>query len=195
MRVLVLAFALLLCTAVPSYGALLPWMDRQGPRTLLSSEVWGDSLPDPFRILEQMPISTLEREAVWSSPARVDWKETSEGHVITLEVPGLKKEDVKIEVDENNRVLKLSGERKGEEERKGDHWHRTERSYGKFVRQFRMPENVDLGSVKAKLENGVLNVNLAKLSPDKVKGPKVVSIEGGESSEQAKLTAGEKKKQ
>lgn len=168
---LVVAGLLLNWNIGTSDATLLPWIDR--PEGVLSN-VWSD----PFRVLEQIPFGIDKDENTAFSPARVDWKETAEGHVVELDVPGLNKEDMKIEVEEN-RVLRVSGERKREEEKKGDHWHRVERSYGKFWRQFRLPDNVDLDSIQAKLQNGVLSLSLTKLSPDKVKGPKVISI-GGE---------------
>ena len=105
--------------------------------------------------------------------ARVDWKETPEAHVFKADVPGLKKEEVKVEVEEG-RVLQVSGERNVEKEDKNDTWHRVERSSGKFLRRFRLPENAKVDQVKAAMENGVLTVTVPK---EEVKKPDVKSVE------------------
>ncbi|XP_021620134.1 class I heat shock protein-like [Manihot esculenta] len=103
----------------------------------------------------------------------VDWKETPEAHVFKADLPGLKKEEVKVEIEEG-RVLQISGERSVEDEEKNDKWHRMERGRGKFVRKFWLPENAKVDEVKASMENGVLTVTIPKAEEKK---PEVKAIE------------------
>ncbi|KAL0402838.1 UNVERIFIED_CONTAM: class I heat shock protein [Sesamum radiatum] len=123
---------------------------------------------DPFR---DSPVSS-SNEASQLAAARIDWKETPEAHVFKADVPGLKKEEVKVEVEEGN-VLQISGERTREKEEKNDTWHRVERSSGKFLRRFRLPENAKMDEIKASMENGVLTVTVPKVE---VKKPEVKAI-------------------
>ncbi|KAI9126089.1 hypothetical protein K1719_003507 [Acacia pycnantha] len=123
---------------------------------------------DPFKDLSP---SSSENSAFMN--ARVDWKETPEAHVLKADLPGLKKEEVKVEL-EDDRVLQISGERNVEKEDKNEKWHRVERSSGKFLRRFRLPENAKIDQVKASMENGVLTVTVPK---EEVKKPEVKAIE------------------
>ncbi|CAN6228292.1 unnamed protein product [Urochloa humidicola] len=186
-----LALACLAVTAATlADGALLPWFgDGRRGRDEASAAAAASISPlsdlsllaaDPFRILEHVPFGFDRDDVAMVSLARVDWRETPDAHEIVVDVPGMRKEDLKIEVEENNRVLRVSGERRRVAEEKGDHWHREERSYGRFWRQFRLPENADLESVAASLDNGVLTVRFRKLAPEQIKGPRVVGIAGGD---------------
>ncbi|OXK49585.1 hypothetical protein CDL38_03700, partial [Escherichia coli] len=105
--------------------------------------------------------------------ARIDWKETPQAHVFKADLPGLRKEEVKVEVEEG-RILQISGERSKEQEEKNDKWHRVERSSGKFLRRFRLPDNAKVEQVKASMENGVLTVTVPKQEEKK---PEVKAIE------------------
>ncbi|KAH0465967.1 hypothetical protein IEQ34_006335 [Dendrobium chrysotoxum] len=119
------------------------------------------------------PGSNYANEASAFANTRIDWKETPEAHIFKADLPGVKKEEVKVEVVEGG-VLQISGERKKEQEEKTDRWHRIERNSGKFLRRFRLPENVKVDQVKASIENGVLSVIVPK---EEVKKPEVKSIE------------------
>jgi HSP20 family protein len=79
---------------------------------------------------------------------------------IKAELPGLKREDVKVTVEDG--VLSISGERKTEKEEKNKKFHRVERSYGSFLRSFTLPEGADATKVNAEFSDGMLNVRLAK---------------------------------
>lgn len=136
-----------------------------------SLDVW-DPFQD-FNFSSVVPRSETSGETASFVSARVDWKETPEAHVFKADVPGLKKEEVKVEVEEG-RVLQISGERSKEKEEKTDTWHRVERSSGKFSRRFRLPENAKVDEVKASLENGVLIVTVPKVE---IKKPDVKAID------------------
>ncbi|GFZ14951.1 HSP20-like chaperones superfamily protein [Actinidia rufa] len=132
-----------------------------------SLDVW-----DPFQGLPFVGGGT-DRQTAALANVRIDWKETPEAHIIQADLPGLNKEEVKVEV-EDGRILQISGEKKREKEEKTDKWHRVERSVGKFVRRFRLPENVRMDQIKATMENGVLNVIVPK---QEEKQPEVKPIE------------------
>ncbi|KAF7065951.1 hypothetical protein CFC21_072015 [Triticum aestivum] len=138
------------------------------------ADLWADPF-DTFRSIVPAMISGNNNndETAAFANARVDWKETPEAHVFKADLPGVKKEEVKVEVEDGN-VLVVSGERTKEEEDKNDKWHRVERSSGKFVRRFRLPEDAKVEEVKAGLENGVLTVTVPKAE---VKKPEVKAIE------------------
>jgi len=119
------------------------------------------------------PRISSDSDAAAFAGARIDWKETPKAHVFKADVPGLKKEEVKVEVEDGN-VLQISGERNKEQEEKTDTWHRVERSSGRFMRRFRLPENAKTEQIRASMENGVLTVTVPK---EEVKKPDVKSIQ------------------
>jgi HSP20 family protein len=107
--------------------------------------------------------------ADWS-PA-VDIQETENEYAVKADLPEMKKEDLKIEFQDG--ILTIEGERKLEKEEKGKKFHRIERDYGKFVRRFALPTEVDDGKVSAEFKDGVLNVHLPKATNTK---PKAISV-------------------
>jgi HSP20 family protein len=96
--------------------------------------------------------------AEWSP--LVDITEDDKEYLIKAELPEVKKEDVKVTVE--NGVLAITGERRFEKEEKNKRYHRIERSYGSFVRSFSLPDDADPAKVSAEFKDGVLLVHLAK---------------------------------
>ena len=96
--------------------------------------------------------------AQWSP--LVDITEDEKEYLIKAELPDMKKEDVRLTVE--NGVLAISGERKFEKEEKGRKYHRIERAYGSFVRSFSLSEDADGSNVTANFKDGLLQVHLPK---------------------------------
>lgn len=140
---------------------------------------------DPFRELEDMSSrlnrifgrpalrtgSDHEMMAVADWMPSVDISETDTAYLIKGEIPGVKKEDVKVTIQDG--MLTIQGERKQEKEEKGKKFHRVECSYGNFVRSFRVPDDADEAGVKAEFKDGMLNVTLPKSEKAK---PKSVNV-------------------
>src|SRR5881275_2043285 len=89
-----------------------------------------------------------------------DITEDDKEYLIKAELPEMKKEDVKVTVE--NGVLTISGERKFEQEEKKKKYHRVERGYGTFMRSFTLPDDADFNKVNAQFKNGVLMVHVPK---------------------------------
>ncbi len=96
---------------------------------------------------------------------RVDISETPEIFLIKVEIPEVKKEDVKVTVD--NGIMMIRGERKKETEEKDKKFHRIERHYGSFTRSFTLPDNIDPAGITASFKDGMLNVEIRKTEEKK----------------------------
>lgn len=100
-----------------------------------------------------------------------DITEDEKEFLVKVELPEMKKEDVKVTVE--NGTLRISGERKAEKEEKTKKYHRVERSYGSFLRAFALPETADGTKVTAEYSDGVLRVHLPKSADAKAKSVQV----------------------
>ena len=97
----------------------------------------------------------------------VDLYEKDDHFMITAELPGVDKNDVKIDL--KDRLLTLSGERTYDNEVKEENYYRRERSYGKFQRAFTLPADVDSDKIMAELKDGVLRIEVPKPEEKKAK--------------------------
>lgn len=134
---------------------------------------------DPFRELRTL---NDEMNRLFSAvPASVDRGEFARGSwspnvdiyedenrlIVEAELPGMNREDFEVSVENN--VLTLKGERKFEKKTEGDNYHRVERAYGSFTRQFTLPQTITAEGATADFENGVLRVALPKREETKAR--------------------------
>ena len=98
------------------------------------------------------------RDASWQP--RCDMVETDEAIVVDVDLPGVKQEDVRLEVEGD--VLRITGERRATAQRQGRNYHYLEQQYGRFERQLRLPQSVDRGAIRAEFDSGVLSITLPK---------------------------------
>ncbi len=134
---------------------------------------------NPFRELEsfQRRMNRLFEDEFGRAPAKenelyaCDWTpsvdifEDKENVVLTAEVPGLSKEEIDIQVSDNQ--LTIRGERKMEHEESKEGYRRVERCYGTFSRSFNLPDTIDQENIQAAYEEGVLKVTLPKMEKAK----------------------------
>jgi len=140
---------------------------------------------DPFKELEEVsnrlnhffrrtparpdPDSEMLVMADWTPT--VDITETSDAYLIKGEIPGVKKDDIELTVEDG--MISMRGERRQEKEEKNKKLHRIERSYGSFYRSFQLPNDVDEAKVKAEFKDGMINVTLPKSGKTKSKSVNV----------------------
>ena len=130
--------------------------------------VW-DPFADLNRIQREFEKSYFGPRSRADFAPAVDVHEDAESLVLRAELPGVRKEDIDISVDAN--VLTLKGQRTMEKEEQGRRYHRVERAYGNFLRQFQLSSNIDSSKIDAQLTDGVLTLRLAKreeLKPRKI---------------------------
>jgi len=163
------------------------------------------SFPSIYPYYYHHPMENLEKQiskafdkdvfkAVDFSP-KINLSEDEKNYYIHADLPGLNKDQVKMELSDDDRVLTISGEREtvidnsndekkakkeGKKEKKNKNnkkYSKIECSYGRFERSFSLPENTDINAIKAKMENGVLEVTLPKIAAPKPEPKRTIQIQ------------------
>lgn len=139
---------------------------------------------DPFRELTSLredmnrlfsrELADAPTTNLWSPV--VDIVDTPDAIVVKAELPGIDAKDIDIEVDDN--VLSITGERHLEETTKDERYHRVERSYGRFQRSLTLPPNADVERISAGMKDGVLSVRVPKVEEAKPRKIAVTAAEG-----------------
>ncbi|MCT7528428.1 Hsp20/alpha crystallin family protein [Aliarcobacter cryaerophilus] len=123
---------------------------------------------DPFKQLKEIEKNLYTQvgnnEGVTAFVPTVNTREGEFAYHVDVDLPGVKKEDIKVDL--NKGILTISGERKTKEEVKKEDYYKIETYFGKFSRSFTLPDNVDIENIEAKSDNGVLEIVIPKLKDD-----------------------------
>lgn len=133
-----------------------------------------DSVDDADKFVTAPTLAYVrDAKAIAATPAHV--KEYPNTCAFIIDMPGLKSNQIKVQVKEDN-VLVISGVRTREEEKEGSKYVRMERRVGKFMRKFVLPENANTDKISAVCKDGVLTVAVEKLPPPEPKRPKTIEV-------------------
>jgi HSP20 family protein len=124
--------------------------------------------PDPLGIMgrpDEQPLAGVD----WLP--QVNISETDKAYVIKVDLPDVKKEDVKVAVESG--LLTIEGERKQEKKEENERFHRVESIYGRFVRRFSLPDDADEGSIDATHKDGSLAIRVAKAAQKQPKARQI----------------------
>ncbi len=138
--------------------------------------VFDDSFafPSVESLVENIFKNNFQNEGVASYVPTVNISENNEAFLLEFSSPGFKKEDFKIEIDNN--ILTVSAEHKAEKSEEGKTFTRKEFSYGSFKRSFNLPETANTEKIEAKYDSGILKLAIAKNEEAKVKPVKEIKI-------------------
>lgn len=126
---------------------------------------------EDFETAVNRMLSNTESDSNYT-PA-VDIQETGDAYIVEADIPGIKKENIQIEVQED--TVSIQGNRKREKDEKKDNYHRIERNYGRFKRSFQIPGGFQHDKVNATFTDGVLTLHLPKQEEFK---PKQIEVSG-----------------
>ncbi len=156
-------------------GEFFPSLFSMTPREFFSA--------NPFELMRRFTdemnrafTGTWREERAFMPPVEI--RQKGDNLIISAELPGIKKEDVKLEMTDEG--LLIQGERKREEEEREEGFYRSERSYGRFARLIPLPEGANIDQTKAQFNNGVLEVTVPVPQLEKKEKRREIPIEAGE---------------
>lgn len=112
-----------------------------------------------YKIIDNYP-TVEQNRAISGFVPKVNTREGKYAYHIDIDLPGMKKEDINIDVHDNS--LSISGERKYKDEIKEEDYYKVETSFGKFERVFTLPDNIDTENISANSADGVLEIIIPK---------------------------------